>query len=68
MSARGDTVTEADVLRQLEDRVRRLERLLFLQGTVGVGALRIGGHVIEEVGGTLRSRRLSDNATVTIQT
>ena len=37
-----------------------------LSGTVGVGALRIEGFVIEVVGGDLRARRLADNATATI--
>lgn len=59
---------DAATIRQLEDRVRDLERGVNLRGTISVGSLRIGGHVIEQgPGGELRSRRLSDNVTVTIQ-
>lgn len=59
---------EADTLRNLDDRLRDLERGVGLRGTVSVGALRIGGHVLESgPGGELRVRRLSDNATVTLQ-
>lgn len=68
MSDRSRPTNDAEVLRALEDRVRDLERGVDRRGTVSVGALRIGGHVIEQgPGGELRSRRLSDNATVTIQ-
>jgi hypothetical protein len=68
VSDRRRPETDADVIRQLEDRIRDLERGKGLSGVVGVGGLRIGGHVLEQgPSGELRSRRLSDNATFTIQ-
>jgi len=68
VSDRRRAETDAEVIRALEDRIRDLERGKSLSGVVSVGGLRIGGHVLEQgPGGELRSRRLSDNVTVTIQ-
>jgi hypothetical protein len=56
---------EAAALRDLDDRLRRIESGAGLSGRVGVGALRIGGFAIEinAGNGDLQIRRLSDNAT-----
>lgn len=68
MSSRGSIVDEADLLRDLGDRLRIAESRKWLDGVVGVGALRIGGFILEvdPVNGDLQARRLSDNVTATI--
>lgn len=52
-------------LRALEDRVRDLERMKGLVGTVSVGALRIGGFIIDEVGGDLRATSIANPGNTT---
>jgi hypothetical protein len=68
VSVRGSITTEADVLRDLEDRVRVLESRKWLDGVVSVRGLRLGGFVLEvdPVNGDLQARRLTDDATATI--
>lgn len=66
--AQRDTIeTTDDLLRQFGDRLRALESLAFLKGTVSAGALRVGGFTVEVTGGgDLQVRRLSDDATTLV--
>lgn len=54
MSYRTETAVDvAAELRDLRDRVNRMERLSFLSGRVSVGSLRIGDFVLEQQGDDL---------------